>query len=413
MESTYITAVHIQRVRHLTDIIIPLSLNERKNLILTGKNGSGKTSVLNSLCSHLADVVENSIQEHPLREICEQNIACYKEKVAQEATTEAERYAKQRAQVELINWQAKLKYWTEGVKIDTSSMTLLKEKYEKGEFILAFFGDTRKIKVETSRNIEKINPSAVYEIYDNPSRLLSKYMANLKTMQAFAQTEDDLERVEQIKDWFQRFEDILRRIYGDNSLKLKFDINTFQFSIYMNNREPFDFNTMSMGYAAVFDIIGSIMMRMESKRRYDLEGIVLIDEIETHLHVELQKEIIPILSELFPNLQFILTTHSPFILNSAKNSVVYDLEKHVLAENGLTNLPYSGIVEGYFSVDSLSQELRDKFVRYCQLIQKSTLSNHEYAEIAEIEMYLDEVPDYLALEFIDEYSRLKYEYHHR
>ena len=42
--------------------------------------------------------------------------------------------------------------------------------------------------------------------------------------------------------------------------------------------------------------------------------------------MELQKEIVPILTELFPNIQFILTTHSPFILNSAKNAVVYDLE---------------------------------------------------------------------------------------
>ena len=152
-------------------------------------------------------------------------------------------------------------------------------------------------------------------------------------------------------------------------------------------------------------------MRMESKKRYDLEGIVLIDEIETHLHVELQKEILPILTRLFPNLQFILTTHSPFILNSAKDSVVYDLEKQMLAANGLTNLSYSGIVEGYFDVDTLSQELRKNWDRYRDLIQRPVLSNPEEAEIAELEMYLDEIPDYLALDFIDEYSRLKLEHH--
>ncbi len=68
---------------------------------------------------------------------------------------------------------------------------------------------------------------------------------------------------------------------------------------------PFDFTTLSMGYAAVFDIIGDLIMRMESKRRYDLEGLVLIDEIETHLHVDLQKKIVPILTQLFPNIQFV------------------------------------------------------------------------------------------------------------
>ena len=47
---------------------------------------------------------------------------------------------------------------------------------------------------------------------------------------------------------------------------------------YENAEDPFDFNTMSMGYSAVFDIICDLMMRMEGKH-YGLEGIVLIDEI--------------------------------------------------------------------------------------------------------------------------------------
>ena len=164
-----------------------------------------------------------------------------------------------------------------------------------------------------------------------------------------------------------------------------------------------------MGYAAVFDIISDLIMRMESQRRYDLEGIVLIDEIETHLHVELQKKIVPILMALFPNLQFVLTTHSPFILNSTPNAVVYDLENKTLVENGLTNLPYDGIVEGYFGVDLLSQELREKFEAYKSLATKVDLKDEDFAKAAELELYLDEVPDYLAVDFSAEYSRLKLE----
>ena len=62
------------------------------------------------------------------------------------------------------------------------------------------------------------------------------------------------------------------------------------------------------------------MLRMEKQSqrdiRFDMPGIVLIDEIETHLHLELQKKIMEILTGIFPNVQFIVTTHSPFILNS-------------------------------------------------------------------------------------------------
>ena len=164
-----------------------------------------------------------------------------------------------------------------------------------------------------------------------------------------------------------------------------------------------------MGYAAVFDIVGDLMMRMESKRSYDIEGLVLIDEIETHLHVELQKKIVPILTELFPNIQFVLTTHSPFILNSTPNATVYDLENANLVENGLTDLPYEGIVEGYFKSDLLSQELRRKFDEYKSLVAKENLTNFDFAKASELEFYLDEVPDYLALDFSAEYNRLKLE----
>lgn len=240
-----------------------------------------------------------------------------------------------------------------------------------------------------------------------------KYLVNLKTTEAFSQTNGNSQRADEIKAWFSRFERVLRTIYEDDSLVLNFNIETFAFTIQQENREPFDFNAMSMGYAAVFDIIGDLIMRMEAKRRYDLEGLVLIDEIETHLHVELQKKIVPILMELFPNIQFVLTTHSPFILNSTPNAVVYDLENATLVTDGLTNLPYEGIVEGYFRADLLSQELRQKFEEYRALVRKQDLTDAEFAKAAELELYLDEVPDYLALDFSAEYSRLKLEFSKR
>lgn len=122
---------------------------------------------------------------------------------------------------------------------------------------------------------------------------------------------------------------------------MKFDDETFQFSICESGREPFDFNTMSSGYAAVFDIINDLIIRMEAqsglRTEFDMEGIVLVDEIETHLHLELQKKILPVLTGLFPNIQFIITTHSPFVLSSLDNAVIYDLENKTLVKNGLKN----------------------------------------------------------------------------
>ena len=57
----FITKLHINNVRHLKDIEIPVSDTERKHLILTGKNGSGKTSVLNGIAQYLQRIENNQL----------------------------------------------------------------------------------------------------------------------------------------------------------------------------------------------------------------------------------------------------------------------------------------------------------------------------------------------------------------
>ena len=161
------------------------------------------------------------------------------------------------------------------------------------------------------------------------------------------------------------------------------------------------------------DIVLDLMIRMGKKKgrifEFDLPGIVLIDEIETHLHLELQKQIMHILTCLFPNIQFIVSTHSPFVLNSLDNVVIYDLENHIIVENGLSDVPYDGIVKGYFQVDTLSDTLKNKFQQYKTLVQKPELTDDDFEKIAELEMFLDEIPDYLALDITTEYQQLKEE----
>ncbi len=410
MDATFMTALNIVNVRHLKNITIPLSTTERRSIILTGKNGSGKTSVLESLENFLEFVVSSNFYT---KDKCERRICELRQKTLSASSTEENKLNAQQNQPLLKTWEKSYNHWVNGAVAEFTSYADMRAKYQQGNFILAYYGDKRKISVQVSKNIEKVDLKDVYTIKDNPSQLLVKYLVNLKTTAAFAQSSGNLQRVKEINEWFDRFEGIMRDLYEDDKLRLEFNIETFEFSILQQGREPFDFNTMSMGYAAVFDIIGDLIMRMESKKNYNIEGLVLIDEIETHLHVELQKKIMPVLMKLFPNIQFVLTTHSPFILNSTPDSVVYDLETHTLAQDGLTNLPYDGIVEGYFNVDSLSQDLRKKFSEYKSIVGKLDLSDADYARASELEMYLDEVPDYLALDFAAEYERLKQELSNR
>lgn len=64
-----------------------------------------------------------------------------------------------------------------------------------------------------------------------------------------------------------------------------------------------------------------------------IKGIVLVDEIDKHLHIKLQKETLPRLIKLFPNVQFIVTSHSPFLsLGFAEEAdsfyKIYDLDNN-------------------------------------------------------------------------------------
>lgn len=406
VDKTFMTELRINHVRHLKDITIPLSESQPKHLILTGKNGSGKTSVLKSAVDFLSYAVSDNFV---IQSDCLENIAFDEQRLQTASNSESGKLACEGIRNSIAHWNKFLSHWADGVVLAFPSYLNLREKYLKGEYILAYYGDDREIKVQISKNIEKVDLQEVYSLKDHPSQQLVKYLVNLKTTEAFAKTNGNEARAAEIHAWFDRFQNVLRSIYSDDTLELKFDIETFAFTICQAGHDPFDFTTLSMGYAAVFDIIGDLIMRMESKHRYDLEGLVLIDEIETHLHVDLQKKIVPILTQLFPNIQFVLTTHSPFILNSTANAVVYDLEKKLLVKDGLTDLPYEGVVEGYFDTDLLSAELRQKFTEYKGIVQKATLTDEDFARASELETYLDEVPDYLALDFSEEYSRLKLE----
>jgi predicted ATP-binding protein involved in virulence len=63
------------------------------------------------------------------------------------------------------------------------------------------------------------------------------------------------------------------------------------------------------------------------------EGIVLIDEIDLHLHPQWQRNVVRSLTQTFPNCQFIMTTHSPQVLSGVRRENVFILENSQLVEN--------------------------------------------------------------------------------
>ena len=398
--------MRIDKVRHLKNINIQISENECRHIILTGKNGSGKTSVLDAIAIFINSITTGT---NPAEVVAKINDT--KERIEFYVKTQNEDYL-QKDKDNLKYLTGQYINITAGMWLDfNTSFTKIQKEFEAGRFIVAYYKADRVFSSVEPKHVEKVQLKSEYMINEMPRTEFIKYLLDLKMTQALAVTGGKKDKAHTISVWFENFNNLLKQIFNDESFELVFDEETFKFSIAMNGREPFDFNTLSSGYAAILDIVADLIIRMEKQinRSFDfnIPGVVLIDEIETHLHLELQKNIMKLLTTVFPNIQFIVSSHSPFILNCLDNVVIYDLEKNMFVKDGLSNVPYSGIVEGYFKADELSNELRNKFDAYKALVNKLNLDADDYEEIADLEMYLDEIPDYLALELTTEYQELK------
>lgn len=413
MEQLFITNLAIDKVRHLKDISIPLAEKQLKHLILTGRNGSGKTSVVEALAGYLNNIFTD--QYFMDREKWRTNVQNKRNREVPDVKEEMETLKVERRICQL---EEELKQSRRGLNLEfnkkSDTIFSLKEKYH---YVSAYYRADREFKAIQATHVEKVELKDDYGLTEHPRNEFVKYLLDLKVTEALARNNNKQEKANEINQWFEKFEQLLKKIFADETVKLSFDEETFEFHIMQQEKEPFDFNTLSSGYQAVFDIVLDIIMRMQNQTRrsfcFNIPGIVIIDEIDAHLHLELQKSIMPLLTTIFPNIQFIVTTHSPFILNSIENAVIYDLENHVLVEDGLENVPYDGIVEGYFRADKLSDTLKDKFERYKKLVIKEKLSDEEMSEIAELDLYLDEIPDYLAIGISTEYQRLKLDFMNR
>jgi predicted ATP-binding protein involved in virulence len=359
MAEIFITEIEIKKVRHLQNIKIKLSDKKRKHLILTGKNGSGKTSVILELNNNLPGVR----QLNPTADLQYQN------RILSSSS---------------IKWsQFPNDHWS--------------------TFIMSLFQAKRHTHFSKPDGVKAINASALTRFNnEHPQQIFLQHIVNLKATRSFAKDEHipNVATIEQIDLWFETFEDFLKSIYQDDTLRLVFDSSNFNFTIATKGREQFDFLSLSHGYSSIIDIISNIILKSDYLKipLNELQGVVLIDEIETHLHIDLQKKIMPFLTTVFPKIQFIVTTHSPFVLNSIDNAVIYDLENKIQVED-LSGYSVDGIIESYFNSDKYSQKLKDKISEYEELIGKiGSLNEDERDRMVELSIYFRNIPKFYAPE---------------
>jgi len=97
----------------------------------------------------------------------------------------------------------------------------------------------------------------------------------------------------------------------------------------------------------------------------------------------------------FPNLQFIITTHSPFVLSSIENAVICDLQNQIYTED-LSGYSYDALIESYFASNKYSDLVQKKLDRYEELAQSREES--EMDEFFTLKSYFSSLPKYLSEE---------------
>ena len=108
---------------------------------------------------------------------------------------------------------------------------------------------------------------------------------------------------------------------------------------YNSIYEAVSLNELAAGYRSVLTMIGDMIMRLSEgiDEIKAISGIVLIDELDAHLHPKYQYELPKLLSDVFPNIQFIVTTHSPIpILGLPEDNKPVILTVERSSEKGIT-----------------------------------------------------------------------------
>lgn len=397
----FINNIHINKLFHLSDFDIPVADEKFPHLIITGKNGSGKTILLNAVSDFLNKIKDDKAMLF---------LGYYKSletynKILKETTDEQVRRQTQQ-NVDFFSREIENIYGKVGLRSELWGSII--DKYAKGEFIIAFYQADRKVKMSEPKNPMKPVINKKGNVRETATSQFLNFLSDLKIQEALARNEKQDEDADEINAWFRDFEELLRHIYQDDELRLEFNYRDYSFRICTEGKK-FKFTEVSDGFAAVLDIVADLILKMQGEgtlvRSYQKEGIVLIDEIETHLHLALQKVIMPLLTKVFPNIQFVITTHSPFVLSSMPDAVAYDLEHREVLEN-LTEYSYESLAEGYFGVRTQSSYAEMQLDNFRRLLAKEELSDAEKVEIKQMKCEFEKITETLSPLIVGEFRQI-------
>lgn len=309
----------------------------KKFVALIGDNGSGKTTILESITKAFVPVLR-AVNGDAVKQ-CDLNNNDIKDGTSSVAVTVG---------IELDNE----KYiWTN--KRRKASIYPYDEAIEAKEQL---GNDLKKLKQKYVECVTHENlPLVLYYGTDRIIREVPRrgHIKNFEVTDALRNCFDNVNYFRDFYDWFKTEEDIeLRGLREDRNYRnprldcvrialqrmikgysnLRIELNPSRMLLTNDKGIDLQIDQLSGGYKAVLSVVADIAKRLaianpNSQNPLEEEAVILIDELDLHLHPKWQKTIVDDLKRTFPNCQFIISTHSPFVIQALSANELYDISE--------------------------------------------------------------------------------------
>jgi predicted ATP-binding protein involved in virulence len=407
-----INHVRIKNFRGYEDLEV--SLNPKFNLVI-GDNGSGKTAILEALTVAIGSFFLG-IRGANARGFHKKDIRIATFEHSEEYQFPVEVEAQGEINQQTISWlrtldnshekdqkrnRATTKYANSIKKIALRMDNAVRKGESLNLPLLVYYATGRLFDV--ARDTEELS-----KIKQEKMQISSRFRAYDRSLEAKSTHK-------KFQNWF-RGKEIARIQKGGNDINLEVVKSTIIKSLpgCVNIYHEFDpdkpqglkieledgrilpFNSLSDGTRNFFAIIADMAYmcitlnpHLKERALEETEGVVLVDELDLHLHPEWQRKIITVLRDTFPKVQFIATTHSPFLIQETgegqliilKNSKVHKI-------TSAANLSIEDIAEELQYVDNpqwgkLRQEMFEKAREYYKAVKEGKDTPEMKAELDE------------------------------
>lgn len=291
-----------------------------------------------------------------------------------------------------------LQYSFKNKHLDYEEQRKIESMYRKS-FSLFAYGASRHI---STKGISVENDFSAQTIFDDNATLMN-------TEEWIIQSEYKAKKYEKNKKYkiyHQKVISIIKTLLKDEIFDIKVEIiNDTPKVLFKTQYGWVNLHELSLGYKTllswVIDFVkGMLEKYYESENPLSEPAICIIDEIDLHIHPALQNKVIKFLSETFTKTQFIVTAHSPLIVQALENAniiLLKDKGKSVEVQQNIIDIRNWRIDQILMSdlfgmQDVYSSETQIKLQKRDKLLRQDMLSKTEQTELEELNTFVDNLP---------------------